>query len=151
MIVEKILGNINNVDIENRNTDIALIEWFEVNKKIMKLITVSGMDIGLRLENICGLKYGDIIYMDDEKVVYIDIKECEAISIKVHGMLEMGRACYEIGNRHIPIFLKENEVNVAYDEPIFKHLAKLGFNPEKVTTKLTNGLGNGIHSHEHHH
>lgn len=156
MLVQNILGNIKNFEINSRNIDEVNIEWYEVNKKILKKESKTGRDIGIRFEKPSKLQDGDILYADDNEIVVISIIPCETISIVPSTMKDMGKICYEIGNKHIPLFINENEVLVCYDEPLMVLLEKEGFKPKKEIRKLVNGLEQHAHSHghnghEHHH
>ncbi len=144
MLIEKILGNIKEIKNETRSIDEVYVDWFEVDKNILKKSSGKGKAIGIKLLVPTRLKDGDIIYSDANEIVIITIPLCEAISIKPKTMEEMGKICYEIGNKHIPLFLNEDEITVNYDEPLYKLLEKKGFKPHKTMRKLTNAL-------EHHH
>ena len=47
-------------------------------------------------------------------------------------MIEMGRLCFELGNRHLSLKIDDDCVCVPYDHPTFEYLLKLGFNAEKL-------------------
>jgi urease accessory protein len=72
-------------------------------------------------------------------------------------MIEMGRLCFEIGNRHISLSISEDNVKIPYDEPTYEYLKKLGFDANKVKERFTNyteckGHGHShVHDHDHHH
>jgi urease accessory protein len=127
------------------------VEWYEVNKKILKKISSSGRTVGIRLDGSKKLKHKDVLFNDEQFILIVNIPECEAISIKPATMEEMGRICYEIGNKHIPLFLHHEEILVPYDEPLMKLLEKNHFKPEKVEARLINGLETHSHSHGHSH
>jgi urease accessory protein len=147
MIVESILGNLSTFDIEDRKIDYVDIQWYEVNKKILKKDSKAGKEIGIKIKGEQKLKHNDILYCDSREIIAVNVPKCEAILIKPKSIEEMGKICYEIGNKHVPLFLFNDEIRVPYEEPLMKLLEKKGFNPEKVTSRLINGLE--CHSHEH--
>lgn len=147
MIIEKILGNISELKNETRSIDEVYVDWFDVDKKILKKSSGKGKDIGIKLLSPTRLKDGDILYADHNEIVIITIPLCDVILIRPNTMEQMGRICYEIGNKHIPLFLNQGEITVNFDEPLFKLLEKKGFNPNKTMRKLTNVLEH--HTHEH--
>ncbi|MDP4146224.1 MAG: urease accessory protein UreE [Bacillota bacterium] len=151
MLVEEILGNIDDMDLENKQIDTVKIEWYEVDKKILKKTSRNGKDVGIRLKEHKKLNDGDILYMDDKEALVVDIPDSEALVVKANNMREMGEICYEIGNKHIPMFLIDNDIVVPFDEPLKKLLDKLGYNAEKENKKLVNGLECHGHSHSHDH
>lgn len=151
MIIENILGNIRDFSVLGKFIDEVSIEWYEVNKRILKKESKNGKEIGIKLEKTGKLQEGDILFMDEKEVIVLSILPCEVISIVPDTMEAMGRICYEIGNKHIPVFFHNDKVLVAFDDPLMKLLDKLGYNPQKSIGKLVNGLGQNAHSHGHSH
>ena len=64
-------------------------------------------------------------------------------------MYRMASLCYEIGNKHLPLFIDGEEVLVPYDEPLFRWLAVAGFEPVGAFRKLLNPLKTTTTSHSH--
>lgn len=147
MTVEQVLGNLSTFNIEKRKIDYVDIEWYEVDKKILMKKSKLGKEIGIKQKGHEKLNQDDILYCDSEEIIAVNIPDCEAILIKPEDMGEMGRVCYEIGNKHVPLFMHHDEIKVPYEEPLMKLLIKKGFKAEKVKARLTNGLE--CHSHEH--
>lgn len=147
MLVEKIIGNAKDIDLRDKEIDLIDIEWYEVDKKLLKKTSSKGKDIGIRLPSEVHLHHNDVLYMDDKEAVVLNISKSDAIVIKATSMEEMGKICYEIGNKHIALFIHDDEISVPYDEPLMKLLQKKGFKPEKARMKLINGLEH--HHHEH--
>lgn len=147
MVAEKIIGNINDFDLKGRVLDRVWIEWYELEKKLLKKKTESGETVGIRVES--HLHEGDILYADDSRAIAVDILPCELTEIKVDTMQEMGRLCFELGNRHLSLAIEEHRVIVPYDEPTFLYLKKLGFHPEKKEDKFRHFTVCHAHSHSH--
>lgn len=147
MVVDKIIGNINSVEVGSRKADRVLIDWHEKDKKLLRKVTESGEEVGIRIES--HLHDGDILAIDSDRVVYIDILPTELISVKTDTMQMMGKLCYELGNRHLSLSIGVNTVRTPYDEPTFSYLEKLGFQPEKITEKFTNYTVCHAHKHSH--
>ena len=146
MIIEKICGKLAKTD---KKIEIVTIEWFEREKKLLKKVSSGGTEIGLRLTE--PLSDGDILYEDDDKIIAVEIAPCELIKISVSSMREMGRLCFEIGNRHLSLAISDSDVKIPYDEPTFLYLKKLGFNAERVTEKFTDFTECKAHGHSHEH
>ena len=149
MITEKILGNIKTYLVEERKIDTVGIEWYESEKKLLRKTTQSGEEIGIRIS--IPIQDGDVLYADDSRVIVAEILPSELTVVHVHTMQEMGRLCFELGNRHLSLSIGENEVSVPYDEPTFAYLAKLGFVPEKKVEKFTHFTVCHAHGHTHDH
>lgn len=150
IIINKILGNRSTTCIEGFETDLLEIEWFEAAKRIQRRISNSGLEIAIKfMGEGQRLHQDDIVFMDDKKVVLVHIKPCEAIVIKPVTMLEMGTVCYEIGNKHLPLFIEDNQVMMPFEKPMFRWLEASGYNPEKQVRQLLNLLKSNVEPHGH--
>jgi len=143
MVIEKILGK--KQDTAGKTIETVPFEWFEMNNKILKKVSSAGTEIGLRLSE--ALFDGGVLYEDNEKIICLELLPCELTQIHVHSMQEMGRVCFELGNRHLPLAIGETSVSTPYDRPTFEHLEKLGLHCHKVTEKFTPEII--VHGHSH--
>ncbi|PZF72252.1 urease accessory protein UreE [Taibaiella soli] len=150
MIINEVAGNLKQFDPGNRVVDLLQIEWFEATKRIQRKKTKSGRDIAIKfLKEGQRLRQDDILLIDDETVVVVDIIPCDAIVVKPASLLEMGSVCYEIGNKHLPMFIQNDEVLLPFEEPIFKWLTVSGYNTQKTHTRLMNLLNATVQPHGH--
>lgn len=148
MLVKEKLGNIELFAINNRNIDYVLLDWYETNKRILHKKSVLGREITMKfLNENQQLTVGDIIYEDDFGLIAIDIKECDAIVIRPKSMHEMAAVCYEIGNKHLPIFYQEDEILVAYEASLFQLLSAGGYDVEQAKRKLIKPLKTTVSPH----
>lgn len=151
MITEKILGRLTETD---KSVEYVTIDWFERDKRLLRKTTDKGEEIGIRISET--LNENDILYEDDSRIIAVTIAPCDLISVNISGMKEMGRLCFELGNRHLSLSIGENCVKCPYDDPTFEYLKRLGFNCQKTHEKFTGYTeckGHGDHSHgeAHHH
>ncbi|MCP1102256.1 urease accessory protein [Aequitasia blattaphilus] len=144
MIIEKIIGSIGDT---NKKIDYVNVEWFERDKRLLKKVSEEGVEIGLRLHK--PLNDGDILFEDDEKIIAVQLTPTELIKIRINDIKEMGRACFEIGNRHISPAIEADCVKIPFDEPTLAYLIKLGFSAEKVIEKFVGFIECQGHSHHH--
>lgn len=142
MIAEKILGHLHETD---KGVDTVTVEWFERDKRLLKKTSKKGVEIGIRVGK--PLNDGDILYEDEKRVIAVEMAECELIKITVSDIVEMGRLCFEIGNRHISLAIKPDCVKIPYDAPTYEYLKKLGFNAEKVVERFTDYTECKGHAH----
>jgi urease accessory protein len=134
MVIEKIIGKLQATPV-NKRVDTVPYEWFEQNHRILKRTASSGEEIRLRLlEPLCD---GGILFEDEEKVIVLSLTPCELTRVNVASKREMGRLCWEMGNRHLPLAIDEEGICTPYDQPTFAYLQKLGFHCERVTAKFT--------------
>ena len=149
MIAEKVIGRLESGGKTDKKIDYVHVEWFERDKKLMRKTADSGEEIGIRVSK--PLNDGDILYEDSERIVSVDMGKCDLIKITVTDICEMGRLCFEIGNRHLSLSIKSDCVKIPYDAPTFEYLTKLGFKTEKVFEKFTDFTICRGHSHTHEH
>lgn len=144
MIAEHIIGNIYETP-SFKTQETVKIEWFEHDKHLLKKTADSGIKIGIRMEEpLCD---GDIIYEDDDRVVVVEILPTDLIKIAVSDMNEMGRLCFEIGNRHLSLSISEDSVKIPYDAPTYEYLRKLGFKTARLREKFTGYTECRAHTH----
>ncbi len=150
MLIKKKEGNIATTDTSNKNIDWLLLEWFETQKRILHKKTASGKEIVMKfMEENPQLTYGDIIYTDDTTLTVIDIIPCDAIVFYPRTMRELAEACYEIGNKHLPLFYENDTLLVPFDTPLFMQLEKNGYNAERTFRKLIAPLKTSVTGHSH--
>ncbi|CAA7195856.1 urease accessory protein UreE [Chryseobacterium potabilaquae] len=149
MIINETIGNL----IQNPTTkpvDYLDLEWFETTKRIQRKKTRLGIDIAIKfLREGQRLREGDILFEDNEKVIAVNIMETEAIVMSPVSLLEMGTVCYEIGNKHIPLFIQDDKVLLPFEMPMYRWLEASGFKPEKQFVKLLNLLKSNVEPHGH--
>lgn len=151
MVIDKVLYNINNTEIKEVEIYFVDVEWFEVNKKILHKISSDGVEIGIRNIGKEPLKDGDVLLQEGNRVYIVRIPHCDCIVIRPQNMYEMGKTCYELGNRHAPLFIEGDELMTPYDEPLMQALIKCGLSPYKKSCKLITPLGGHGHGHSHSH
>ena len=151
MLVEKIIGNWYENPSPHVKIDKLLLEWHETSKRIIRKSSQNGRDVAIRRQNNQPLLDGDILNQTETEVLIIDILPCDVIRICPQNMSEMAILCYEIGNRHAPIFIENDVVMLPFDAPMFRLLMANGFRPERDFRKLTNRLPTSVtanHAHE---
>ena len=159
MICEKIIGKLNEINTENKTIEYVEIEWHEAFKRIHKKITNTGREIGIRLDDSVlsrGLYEGDVIYTDDTTIIAVHTPPCKAIKITIqpdHAFM-IAKTCYEIGNRHAPLFYGKDNFSfiTPYNEPMLIMLNNLhGVTAIKTQTKLDfdKRISAVVHNHQH--
>lgn len=160
MIIENVIGNLNDDKYSNLKVDYLDIEWYNSCKKIDRLKTQAGDEVGVRLSDETlgrGLRHDDVVFADDTSVIVVNILPCEALVMTVTDIHLLPKFCYEIGNRHAPFFYGDthHEFVTPYDKPIQVMLEKIGINVEVKEVRINLGHSisstTGGHSHSHSH
>ena len=158
MLCEQVLGKLEDLDVSGKTVEYVDIEWHEAFKRIHKKITDQGREVGIRMDDSIlsrGLFQGDVIYQDETVIVAVNTPPCEIIEIALApGHEKMAaKVCYEIGNRHAPLFWGEKDTFITiYNEPMLVMLSKIhGVIAEKKIAKLDfdRRISASIHNHHH--
>ncbi|MEB8658084.1 urease accessory protein UreE, partial [Bacillus cereus] len=118
MIIEKINNNVCNMnDFSNtkKHLDKILISSELLLKRVQKLYSESGFEIGVSLDSGETLKNGDILYEDENRIVYIEVLPEEVIVITPKPIKEMGIIAHNLGTRHLPAQFDEGCMILAND------------------------------------
>lgn len=151
MIVEEIQGNIANLSQEDKNIHIekVYLENSDLVKRIQRVTSDHGTEIGIRLSQPIDLQYGDILYRDDKNMIIIDVNSEDIIAIKPRTIKEMGDIAHQLGNRHLPSqFTDDNEMLVQYDYLVEDLLKGLGIPYQREDRKVNQAFKHIGHSHD---
>ena len=103
--------------------DFLEIEWYEVNRTYLNRRTASGLPVKIHLVEKVTFQDEQIIYHDEKIAIKIRIKPCLCILLTSTSMNSIGKFCYDVGNRHLPIFqVAEDRIAVSYDGRLFQAL-----------------------------
>jgi urease accessory protein len=150
MLIQEIIGNSAEIPLGNRTIDRLPLEWYECTKKIQRKKTGSGVDLAIKLlKEGQRLHQDDILFINDDRAILVEILPTDAIVITPVDIYEMGRICYEIGNKHLPLFIQDNKVMIPYEEPIFNWLKAGNYDIRIKNVRLLNMLNANIQPHSH--
>ncbi len=150
MICKEVIGNVESYPIGTKTKDVLNLEWYETTKRIMRKMTEANQEVVIKfLKEGTRLKEGDIVYEDDAKVVIVNILPCDAIQVTPRTIYEMGTVCYEIGNKHLPLFIQGDHVLIPYEKPLERLLVATGYEVTKTNCKLLNMLKANVEPHGH--
>ena len=148
MLVEKIIGNIGDrEDIPGKKIEWVELEWEELSKRILRTETTEGTDIALRIDQEEPLKYGDVLFEDDERCIVIRTKMEAVVVIRPKNMIEMGKAAFELGNRHTPALIEKDEIVVRADHTLAPLLDEVGVDYETTERRFKQPFKYRGHSH----
>ena len=156
MLVEKVIGNLNDDQFKNSNIDYVDIEWHEAFKKLHRKTSQSGIEVGIKLDNDIltrGLRQGDVLAINEDNVIAVNIPKDKALVVKVDDTHLVPKVCYEIGNRHATLFegSSHNEFITIYSEPMKEMLEKIGANVtvEEIQFDFNKSISSSINAHHH--
>ncbi len=148
MKVYKKIGHISSYEIQDKSLDNISFEWFEVHKRISHKISQNGTSLQIKfLNENPNFQEGDILYETSTHLGIVQIIPCKCLVIQAKEMQTLAAACYEIGNRHLPLFMEGNELMVAYDKPLSRYFEALNYVIKIEERKLLKPLRTTVAPH----
>lgn len=147
VIAGGVIGNISDYHVGERMVERILLSWDEMEKRLLRKTSDHGTDIGVLLPKSGTLSDGDIIFVDQGRVIVVALQELEVIVIRVNTTQEMGQVCYMLGNRHLPLAIEDDEVVTPYDQVTWAWCKQEGFDIEKGRRKMSNVCKASGHRH----
>ncbi len=137
MIIEKIVGDAGTVDIRDRHVEKVYMQSDELMKRIQRVVTDHGKELGIRLKEARELQDGDILYMDDRNAIVVSVMADDLLVIQPVTIQQMGEIAHQLGNRHLPAQFAGKEMLVQYDYLVEELLQQLNipYQREKRTVK----------------
>ena len=150
MLIQQKLGSIDTIAIGNRTIDWLALEWYETDKRILRKRTQAGQEVALKfLAENPQLTQGDVLYEDAQTLIVVDVLPCDVLVIKPGSMYDMASVCYEIGNKHLPLFFDDGTVLAPFDAPLFRLLTASGYAVARQERKLLQPLKTTVTPHGH--
>ncbi|MBS1567150.1 MAG: urease accessory protein UreE [Bacteroidetes bacterium] len=160
MLIQQIIGTLQSIPHNGRTIDWLHLEWYEANKRIQRKRTASGQDIALRLTGLdkqaatdsnrtALLTQDDVLYEDAHTLIAVSILPCDTLVVTPGNMYEMASVCYEIGNKHLPLFYEADSLLAPYEAPLHNMLSAAGFNVTRESRKLLQPLRTTVAPHGH--
>lgn len=150
MIIEEIITNIKDLDqaeLDKRHKEKVYLESADLVKRIQRVKTDHGNEVGIRLKNPRDLVAGDVLYMDDKNMIIVDVLSDDLLIIRPRDMHEMGTIAHQLGNRHLPAQFEGAEMLVQYDYLVEELLEGLGIPFIREERKVKQAFRHIGHSH----
>lgn len=151
MIIEKIITNLEKMEpseIKQRHIEKVYLESAHLMKRIQRVTTDHGNELGIRLSEPRDLVAGDVIYMDDNNMIVIDVLSDDLLVIKPRSIKEMGTIAHQLGNRHLPAQFEDDDMLVQYDYLVEELLGQLEIPYKREDRKVKQAFRHIGHSHD---
>ncbi|MFM1654911.1 urease accessory protein UreE [Brevibacillus sp. B_LB10_24] len=150
MIIEQILSDLEHVRIDdrrNRHLEKVYLHSDDLVKRIQRVVTDHGRELGISLREPRDLMDGDVLYMDDESMIVIEVIPEDLLVISPRSMQEMGEVAHKLGNRHLPAQFQEDRMLVQYDYLVEAMLDEENIPYAREKVKVKNAFRHVGHSH----
>lgn len=148
MIIEQIIGNVKELEIALHHVERVYLRSDDLVKKIQRVKTDHGKELGIRLKQGKELEDGDILYQDKKNSIIISVLADDVIVIKPTSILQMGEIAHQLGNRHLPAQFEGNEMIVQYDYLVERLLVELDVPYTREERKMSKAFKHIGHSHD---
>lgn len=134
-----------------QQTNIKLTLPFELRQKSRLKVTLSdGRQAGLFLERGDVLRGGDCLQAEDESIIQVQADNETLSMVNTDDTLLLARACYHLGNRHVPLQISAHSLSYLHDHVLDDMLKQLGLIVSCTQAPFEPESGAyGGHSHSH--
>lgn len=135
-------------EIGKRHVEKVYLESAYLVKRIQRVKTDHGNELGIRLKEARDLVAGDVLFMDDKNMIVIDVLSDDLIVISPRSINEMGNIAHQLGNRHLPAQFEGDDMLVQYDYLVEELLQEMGIPFKREDRKVKKTFRHIGHSHE---
>ena len=117
----------------------------------------SGEDVGLMLPRGTRLRGGDLLRAEDGRVIRVQAAAESVSTVRAVDPTLLARACYHLGNRHVPVQIGETWLRYLQDHVLDRLVRSMGlivtaeqapFEPEAGAYQVHGGRTQGVpHGH----
>ena len=149
MILDKVLGNIENTNLEGVHIEKIYLNNEEMLKRIIRVTSDHGKDYGISLSDGNKLKDGDILFNDGHNAVVVKFNSEDVLVIKPKDMNQMGKIAHYIGNKHLPAQFMDGEMIIQYDYVVEEDLRLRGIDFSRENKELKEAFKHVDFAHKH--
>lgn len=150
MIVEQIVTHVDEISeelLQKYHVERVYLESSDLVKRIQRVVTDHGREIGIRLTEPKDLSAGDILYMDEQDIIVVDVVPDDLLVIRPTSLQQMGEVAHRIGNRHLPAQFEGDTMLVQYDYLIEDLLKEASIPYSRESKKVKQAFRHIGHSH----
>lgn len=133
--------------------DRVILDYNDRTKSRLRVTLVSGFEAGIHLPRGTSLQHGDVLQSEEGFTVLIEAAKETLSTVKTEDPHLLARACYHLGNRHVPLQIEHDGLRYLHDHVLDEMLESLGLNVivEKQTFEPESGAYHSGHNHGHSH
>jgi urease accessory protein len=147
MIIEHIVGNLEEITTTGRHIERVYLSSDDLVKRIQRVTTDHGKEVGIRLKEPKDLIDGDILYMDERNMIVVSVTRDDLLVIQPTSFTQMGEIAHQLGNRHLPAQFEGKVMLVQYDYLVQELLEQLDIPYSRENRKVKKAFRHIGHSH----
>lgn len=128
------------------------LSWEELRKRRLRAVSDSGRTVDILLKEGDLLRDGDLLAVDGDLLLMVKLTPEKVLVMKAETPAQFGLICYELGNRHLPAWIGQDEVLVLDDPVLPSFLIKQGITfttEERVLDQNIYRMVGGGNNHHH--
>jgi urease accessory protein len=130
-------------------TEALELDFARRTKSRLRARLVSGEEVGVFLPRGTILRGGQKLAGKDGRIVEVVAAPEELVEVRCAGALQLARAAYHLGNRHVAVELGEGGLRIQRDHVLEAMLVGLGAEVVAVTAAFEPEAGAYAHGHQH--
>ncbi|MBK0005507.1 MULTISPECIES: urease accessory protein UreE [Priestia] len=148
MVIEKIIGNIATLEKRSPHIEKVYIESDHLVKRVQRVVTDHGKELGIRLKENRELVDGDVLFMDESNMIVVHVLADDILTIQPIDIQQMGEIAHQLGNRHLPAQFEGRDMLVQYDYLVEELLQQLDIPYKREKRKVKQAFKHIGHSHD---
>ncbi|MEC0664611.1 urease accessory protein UreE [Priestia flexa] len=148
MLIEQIVGNVATLEKKAPHIEKVYLESDHLLKRVQRVVTDHGKELGIRLKDNRELVDGDVLYMDEKNMIVIQVIADDLLTIQPTSIKQMGEIAHQLGNRHLPAQFEENKMLVQYDYLVEELLNELSIPYKREKRTVQKAFRHIGHSHD---
>ncbi|MGG0334691.1 urease accessory protein UreE [Priestia aryabhattai] len=148
MVIEKIIGNIATLEKRAPHIEKVYIESDHLVKRVQRVVTDHGKELGIRLKENRELVDGDVLFMDESNMIVVHVLAADILTIQPIDIQQMGEIAHQLGNRHLPAQFEGRDMLVQYDYLVEELLQQLDIPYKREKRKVKQAFKHIGHSHD---
>lgn len=148
MIIEKVIGNVTTIEENIPHIERVFMESDALLKRVQRVTTDHGNELGIRLKENKSLEDGDVLYMDENNMIIVTVTPDDVLTIMPTSIQQMGEIAHQLGNRHLPAQFEGKLMLVQYDYLVEELLQKLEVPYKREKRKVKQAFRHIGHRHD---
>lgn len=130
--------------------DRLVLTFDERTKSRLRAKLESGEEVALNLPRGEVLRGGDLVTASDGRVVEVVSRPEQLLHVETKSPVELARAAYHLGNRHVPVQVGDGFLRIAADHVLEDMVKKLGAKVSAIEAAFEPEAGaySGGHRHD---
>jgi urease accessory protein len=147
IIIDQLIAPVSSDALRAKEEDKLVLAWEQRRWARGRFTTVNGRKIGIALPTGSALVPDSILWIDEHWYLKIEAAPESVLEISPIDCKHAVMLAFEVGNRHIPMAMRENKLMVPDDKAMVRLMDRLGAKWERKQTTF-DPIGNTqLHQH----